>query len=78
MSQLAEPDPTMPTLDTRTGRGARACVVISATVQDGSTVVNLPDRSTLAFLGSTSLDQITFLGWDSARPIWRVIPSPRR
>jgi hypothetical protein len=46
-------------------------------VRDGNTVVNLPDHSTLAFLGSASLDQITFLGWDSARPIWRVIRSPR-
>ena len=72
MSQLAESDQTAPTVDTRPRRASKACAVISATVQEGSTVVNLPDRSTLAFLGSTSLDQITFLGWDRTRPIWRV------
>jgi hypothetical protein len=67
----------MPTADAAPRRGSRARSIISATVQDGNTVLNLPDRSTLAFLGSASLDQITFLGWDSTQPVWRVIRAPR-
>lgn len=67
----------MPIADAAPRRGSRARTIISATVRDGNTVVNLPDHSTLAFLGSASLDQITFLGWDSTQPVWRVIRTPR-
>ena len=67
----------MPTADAAPRRGARTRSIISARVRDGNTVVNLPDHSTLAFLGSASLDQITFLGWDGAPAVWRVIRSPR-
>jgi hypothetical protein len=65
----------MPTADAAPRRASRTRSIISATVRDGNTVVNLPDHSTLAFLGSASLDQITFLDWDSARPVWQVIRS---
>ena len=67
VQQVAEPHRDYTTLSTKIA-APRGSGKMSAAVRDGNTVLTLPDSSTLAFVGSASLDQITFLGWKTTTP----------
>ena len=64
IQQLAEPDEEPATrfvADNRC-RNFMNSLVVSATVQDGSTVLTLADRSKIVFVGVARIDQLTLFG----------------